>query len=114
MAEPNLILFYLALTFSTSLMKSINVHHQQDKTIPNPAYTILMRQDKLLVNVIIAFLYEVRPLVLSSKTSKAAWDNLANLYANKSCFRIIGIKETLSSISHGNILVVKYLNGLVD
>ncbi|KAA8517225.1 hypothetical protein F0562_017523 [Nyssa sinensis] len=79
----------------------------------NPAFTFWMRQDKLLFLAIIGSLDpSIVPLVSSAQTSAQAWSKLASMYANRSCTRIMGLKESLMNISRGLNPVADYLRSI--
>ncbi|KAL9442907.1 hypothetical protein AB3S75_016300 [Citrus x aurantiifolia] len=80
---------------------------------PNPAYTVWMRQDKLLFLAIIGALSDsIIPRVSSAKTSSEVLAKLAGLYANKSITRIMGLQETLIKLSRGSSSVADYLGSI--
>lgn len=86
-----------------------------EKTVPNPNFTLWMRQDKLLLLGIIGSLsHKVVPVVRSCKTSAKAWNRLAKLCANPSSSRTMGLAEQLTLINRGSQLVADYLATIRD
>ena len=83
------------------------------KTVPNPAYSKWIRQDKLLY---IAFLGscdpEARSVMASADTSRDALLALQQAFSNWSRSRIMSLKEPLSSISKGTQSVSSYLQSI--
>lgn len=86
-----------------------------EKIVPNPDFTLWMRQDKLLLLGIIGSLsHKVVPVIRSCKTSAEAWNRLAKLYANPSSSRTMGLAEQLTLINRGSQPVADYLATIRD
>ncbi|XP_021624998.1 uncharacterized protein LOC110624189 [Manihot esculenta] len=67
---------------------------------PNPAHFLWLRQDSLLFHAILASVSEsLVSLISSSKTSSEAWNNLALYFANKSCSRVMHLKEKFCELT---------------
>ena len=80
------------------------------KTLPNDAYTLWQRQDKLILHAILSSLEkQVAPMVSTANTSRDAWIRLAKLYANPSSSRILGLKEQLTVLQRGTQPIDEYL-----
>ncbi|KAF2285361.1 hypothetical protein GH714_000797 [Hevea brasiliensis] len=78
-------------------------------TAPDPAHAIWLRQDSLLHHAILASVSDSSiSLISTSRTSGEAWEKLAKLYANKSRYRVMHLKEKLST-SHGSKPLPEYL-----
>ncbi|PNX64294.1 hypothetical protein L195_g053944, partial [Trifolium pratense] len=81
-----------------------------DSTSPNPAFSLWVRQDKLLY---IALLGSCGPeaisVMSSADTSRDAWLALQRAFSNRSRSRIMSLKERLNSISKGTSSVSAYL-----
>ena len=63
-----------------------------------------------MFHAIFASLFE--PLMLfiaSATTSREAWDHIAQTYANRSRPRLMSHKEKLSNTTHGNKLIIEFL-----
>ncbi|KAL9451630.1 hypothetical protein AB3S75_013236 [Citrus x aurantiifolia] len=81
-----------------------------EKIVPNPVFTLWMRQDKLfLLGIIGSLSHKVVLVTRSCKTSTEAWNRLAKLYANPSSSRIMGLAEQLTLINRGSQPVADYL-----
>ncbi|XP_060671321.1 uncharacterized protein LOC132803098 [Ziziphus jujuba] len=66
--------------------------------------------DKLLLHGIISSLSDsIAPFVVSATTSREVWQCLTKLFANASASHILGLKEQLTVISRGTLLVNEYL-----
>ena len=54
-------------------------------TTPNPAHTLWVRQDQLILNALVGSLsLTIIPFIARAQTSKAAWTILADTYAKSS------------------------------
>ena len=73
-------------------------------------YTLWMRQDELLLNVILGSLSPtIMSFITQAQTSKEAWTILADTYAKPSCGRIKQVKNQLKQITKGSIGVSEFL-----
>ncbi|TXG57537.1 hypothetical protein EZV62_015366 [Acer yangbiense] len=106
------------LLFGYDLLGYINGSHssppitisEDNKKVPNPAYTIWKRQDSLILLAIFALLSNnVIPLISTATTSQEAWDKLSKLYANRSRTRVLQLKDQVSRITKGTQSVSEYL-----
>ena len=87
--------------------------HQNNMTIPNPNYIIWVRQDQLILNAIIGSLSPtIIPLIAQAKTSREAWNILADTYAKPSRGRIKHVKGHLKKITKGSKSVTKFLQAI--
>ncbi|RVW59734.1 Retrovirus-related Pol polyprotein from transposon RE1 [Vitis vinifera] len=79
----------------------------------NPAYTLWIRQDQLILNALIGSL---SPTIISfiarANTSREAWTILANTYAKPSRGRIKQVKNLLKNPSKGTMTVTDFLHSL--
>lgn len=83
---------------------------ENDKRVPNPAYKVWFRQDKLIQNAILASVDPtLASVVATAFSSKAAWDSLHTSYANKSHTRILNLRDQLSRLSKDIKSVAEYL-----
>ena len=81
-----------------------------DSAAPNPHFSLLIRQDKLLYLALLGSCdNEARSVMSSADTSRDAWLALQRAFSNRSRSRIISLKERLSSISKGTSSVSCYL-----
>jgi len=81
-----------------------------DTTTPNPAYTLWIRQDQLLLNAILGSLSPaIMSFIAQAQTSKEAWTILANTYAKPSRGRIKQVKNQLKHITKGSMGVSEFL-----
>jgi len=68
---------------------------------PNPAHTLWIRQDQLLLNAILGSLSPtIMSFIAQTQTSKEAWTILANTYAKPSRGRIKQVKSHFKQITH--------------
>ncbi|KAH7855791.1 hypothetical protein Vadar_028936 [Vaccinium darrowii] len=76
------------------------------------------RQDQLILSWIFPSVSEgVMPIIVSSSTSKAAWDSLARVFAPSSRLCILHLKEQLYNLKRGNDSITTYMQsvkGIVD
>ena len=83
---------------------------ENEKEVINPNYSPWIRQDQLLFSAILASLStNVIPFVTSAKSSKAAWDTLATMYAKPSHGRLMGIIKKLSQVIKDSKSVTDYM-----
>ncbi|RVW88563.1 Retrovirus-related Pol polyprotein from transposon RE1 [Vitis vinifera] len=79
----------------------------------NPAYTLWIRQDQLILNALIGSL---SPTIISfiarANTSREAWTILANTYAKPSRGRIKQVKNLLKNPSKGTMTVTDFLHSV--
>ena len=69
-----------------------------------------MRQDELLLNVILGSLSPtIMSFITQAQTSKEAWTILPDTYAKPSCGRIKQVKNQLKQITKGSIGVSEFL-----
>ena len=79
-------------------------------TTPNPAHTLWIRQDQLLLNAILGSLSPtIIPFIARAKTAREAWTILANTYAKPSRGRIKQVKNQLKQITKGSMGVSEFL-----
>ena len=79
-------------------------------TTPNPAHTLWIRQDQLLLNAILGSLSPtIIPFIARAKTAREAWTILANTYAKRSRGRIKEVKNQLKQITKGSMGVFEFL-----
>ncbi|KAI5337848.1 hypothetical protein L3X38_017119 [Prunus dulcis] len=77
---------------------------------PSYPHALWTRQDQLLLHAILALVSEqVISLIASAKTSKAAWDKLSQLFANRTRSRVISLKERLTLTRHDSKPATAYL-----
>jgi hypothetical protein len=85
----------------------------EGKEIDNPAYSLWIRQDKLLY---IAFLGscdpEARSVMASADTSRNALLALQRAFSNRSRSRIMSLKERLNSLKKGTSSAASYLQSM--
>nr|CAN80108.1 hypothetical protein VITISV_035396 [Vitis vinifera] len=79
----------------------------------NPAYTLWIRQDQLILNALIGSL---SPTIISfiarANTSREAWTILANTYVKPSRGRIKQVKNLLKNPSKGTMTVTDFLHSV--
>ncbi|XP_073138449.1 uncharacterized protein [Henckelia pumila] len=81
--------------------------------VPNPAYSLWIWQDQLLLNAIISALSPTLiPFIASSSTSLEAWSMLAKTYASPSWGRIMQLKAQLSHPVKGTKSITEFLQGI--
>ncbi|KAL5803500.1 hypothetical protein ACOSQ4_031805 [Xanthoceras sorbifolium] len=79
----------------------------------NPAHTIWIRQDQLILSAFIGSLSPtIIPFIAQAKTSQEAWSILANTYAKSSQGRIKQIKGHLKKITKGSQSITEYLQAI--
>ncbi|OMP00883.1 hypothetical protein COLO4_12289 [Corchorus olitorius] len=84
-----------------------------DALIPNLAYILWKRQDKLILHAILTSTSDaILPYISSSTTSKQAWDTLHKTFANKNRSRVIALNDQLSSLKRENQAVGTYLHAM--
>ncbi|GKV50484.1 hypothetical protein SLEP1_g57186 [Rubroshorea leprosula] len=78
-----------------------------------PTYSLWARQDQLLHHALITSVSEnITPYIATATTAQQAWETLAKLYANRSCTRVITLKERLQTMKHDGHPVSDYLRSL--
>ncbi|OMO72467.1 hypothetical protein CCACVL1_17774 [Corchorus capsularis] len=83
---------------------------QEGEMIPNPAYNLWLRQDKLILHALITSTSEsILPYIASATTSSEAWNTLAKVFANKNRSRIMSLKEQLSLTRRDQMAVGDYI-----
>ena len=81
-----------------------------DAAAPNPAYSLWIRQDKLIYLALLGSCdSEARSVMAAVDTSCDAWVALARAFSNQSQSRIMSLRERLSSITKGTSSVSTYL-----
>ncbi|KAK2454089.1 Copia polyprotein/retrotransposon [Trifolium repens] len=81
-----------------------------DSAAPNPAFSLWVRQDKLLYIALLGSCGpEAMSVMSSADTSQDAWLALQRAFSNRSRSRIMSLKERLTSISKGTSSVSTYL-----
>lgn len=81
------------------------------KQVPNPAFTVWFRQDKLIQNALLASVDPtLASIVATSPSSKAAWDSLHLSYANKSHTRVLSLIDQLSRSTKDEKSIAEYLH----
>ncbi|GAU45280.1 hypothetical protein TSUD_100020 [Trifolium subterraneum] len=85
----------------------------EGKTVPNPAYSLWIRQVKFLY---VAFLgscdSQARSIMASADTFREALLALQRAFSNKSRSRIMSLKERLSSVNKGTSSAASYLQSI--
>ncbi|XP_071741161.1 uncharacterized protein [Rutidosis leptorrhynchoides] len=85
---------------------------------PNPSYLQWYRQDQVILNAMLGSCSpQIQTHIASVSTSKEAWDRLSTLYANKSCNRIISLKQRLMENTSADKTISTYLQemrGIAD
>jgi len=81
-----------------------------DITVPNPAYSLWVRQDQLLLNAIVG---NLSPLLISfvarTTSSHDAWHVLATTYAKPSHGRIRQVKNQLKNLTKGSMSITDFV-----
>lgn len=78
---------------------------------PSPELAQWIRQDKLILNAIIASLTEpIVPVISQCSTSKEAMVKLSNQYASRTHSRVMSLKKRLTNCSQGGKTVSEFLN----
>lgn len=84
-----------------------------NNTTPNPAHSLWIRQDQLILNAIIGFLSPtIIPFVANAKASKDARNTLANTYAKPSLGRIKQVKNQIKQLTKGPESVTEFLQNV--
>uniref|UniRef100_A0A2N9I9W7 Integrase catalytic domain-containing protein n=1 Tax=Fagus sylvatica TaxID=28930 RepID=A0A2N9I9W7_FAGSY len=77
------------------------------------AYSHWIRQDKLLLNALLAGVSEgVVSHIANAETSMAAWKTLTRLYASRSRTRVMQLKEDLTLLQRGSRSVTEFLHSV--
>ncbi|KAK5784610.1 hypothetical protein PVK06_039136 [Gossypium arboreum] len=80
---------------------------------PNLACQTWLRQDKLLFGALVGTISpNLVPRITQSKTSRDAWQALANTYAFPSYGHIKQIKDNLKNISKGSQSITDYMQAI--
>lgn len=83
------------------------------ESVPNPALTTWVRQDKLLFGSLVGTLDPtVVPFVSRSESSKQLWETLANTFAKQSRGREKLLKVELKNITKGPLSISEYMNAI--
>ncbi|CAL9004058.1 unnamed protein product [Prunus brigantina] len=86
---------------------------QENTTIPNPSYSLWIRQDQLILNAIIGSLSPtIISFIAQAQTSKQAWTTLANTYAKPSRGRIKQIKHQLKYTTKGSLSITEFMQSI--
>ncbi|KAG6738327.1 hypothetical protein POTOM_057939 [Populus tomentosa] len=81
-----------------------------DITIPNPAYSLWVRQDQLLLNAIVGSLSPpLISFVARTTSSRDAWHVLATTYAKPSHGRIHQVKNQLKNLTKGSMSITDFV-----
>lgn len=81
-----------------------------DVSIPNSAYSLWIRQDKLLLNAIIDSLTaNLVPFIAAKKISYEAWKSLEKTYASPSRGRIMELRSKLANPVKGSRSITEYM-----
>ena len=79
-------------------------------TTPNPAYSLWVRQDQLILNAIIGSISPtIIPFIATATTSRDAWTTLFNTYAKPSRGRIMSLKGILDNLNKGEKTITEYM-----
>ena len=82
-------------------------------TTPNPAHSLWVRQDQLILNAIIGSISpNIIPFVATAKTSKEAWITLANTYAKPSRGHIKQVKSQIRQMTRGLASIIEFLQNI--
>lgn len=103
------------ICLSSTLPPKISSDGSTSALAPNPDFSRWIRQDKLILHAILAFVSEsVITLIATSTTSHDAWSKLQRLYANRSHTRAMQLKENLTLIQRESRSVSEYLYTIKD
>ncbi|KAL8127022.1 hypothetical protein AgCh_014083 [Apium graveolens] len=81
--------------------------------VPNPAFIIWNRQDKIILSVMLGSCHEnIQPLISTATTLKDMWTRLVTLYANRSCSRVMSLKSRLMNNPCNSRSMAKYLQDI--
>lgn len=84
-----------------------------DQAAVKAAYSHWIRQDKLLLNAILAGVSEgVVSHIANAETSMEAWKTLTRLYASRSRTRVMQLKEDLTLLQRGSRSVTEFLHSV--
>ncbi|XP_010515442.1 PREDICTED: uncharacterized protein LOC104791292 [Camelina sativa] len=82
-------------------------------TVPNPAFAVWTRQDKLIYSALLgAISLAVQPLLSLASTSADLWTTLRSTYAKPSCGHILQLKHQITEWRTGNRTIDEYVQGL--
>lgn len=85
-------------------------HFKGRKTIPNPAYRLWFRQDKLIQNALLASVDpKLASIIASTPSSQIAWASLHAAFTNKSQTRIFRLHDRLNKVSKETKTISEYL-----
>ena len=86
---------------------------QNNTTISNPAHTLWIRQDQLILNALIGSIsHTIIPFIAQTKTAREAWTVLATTYAKPSRGRIKQAKSQLKLITKGYDSITAFLQSI--
>nr|AAU90288.2 Polyprotein, putative [Solanum demissum] len=87
-------------------------------TKSNPAYTVWLREDQLVLSWIVASVSEsILPQLVGATTARAAWDKLVAAYASGSRPYIRELKSQLHTLRRDNVSIESYVQkakGIAD
>ncbi|KAJ9547961.1 hypothetical protein OSB04_020504 [Centaurea solstitialis] len=84
-----------------------------NEAVPNPAYSLWVRQDQLILNALISSLSpSLISFVARAKTSHEAWTSLANTYAKPTRGRIKQVKSLLKNPTQGTMTITEFLHSI--
>ncbi|KAJ0971969.1 hypothetical protein J5N97_019928 [Dioscorea zingiberensis] len=82
-------------------------------SVPNPAYSLWICQDKLLLNALLGSLTaNLVPFIASKKTSMEAWKTLEKTYASPSRGRIMELRRKLATPVRGSRTITEYMQDI--
>ncbi|GAA0166774.1 hypothetical protein LIER_40253 [Lithospermum erythrorhizon] len=77
----------------------------------NPAYTFWLRQDKLIMSLLISSMSdETLPLAVGKSSSHAIWDAVKIALANPSFSSHLALQDKLIGLKKNNMTITEYLN----
>jgi transposase InsO family protein len=83
---------------------------ENDKQVPNPAFTLWQKKDQTILSWInITLSTKVLSTIYGLETSRQVWTALANQFANQSKTRIANLKKQLQSLHQGSKSCTDYL-----
>ena len=81
------------------------------KTVPNPAYAGLFRQDQQVLSAILASLTPgLLGHVLFMTTAAEAWEALEQMFASRSKARIVQLRVQLATVQKGDLSMAEYFH----
>ncbi|KAK0593671.1 hypothetical protein LWI29_001354 [Acer saccharum] len=92
-----------------------SVEPASQEAVPNPAYHIWLRQDRLLLHAIqVSCTGAAQSIVTRSTTSVQAWNKLESTYANRSNTRKLGLLDSLTNVNLSDKSITDYMQGIKD